>query len=91
MLKKSLQLAALALAVALHGVGALPAQAAADDRAFEVVEGQVIKIDLEDSRVTLQSSDGSLHVFKASSETLKTLKVGDRIEAKRSPRTSASD
>jgi hypothetical protein len=55
------------------------------------VEGRVIKIDLEDTRVTLQSSDGSLHEFKASSETLKGLKVGDRIEAKRRPKTSARD
>ena len=51
----------------------------------------MIEIDLENTRVTLQSSDGSLHEFEASSETLKGLKVGDRIEAKRRPKTSASE
>lgn len=92
-MKKVRQLAVIALALALTA-GALPAQAAEAaeaDPSFEVVEGRVIRIDLEDTRVTLQSSDGSLHEFKASSETLKGLKVGDRIEAKRRPKTSARD
>jgi hypothetical protein len=72
-----------------QGVGALAAQAEKAEQAFEVVEGQVIKVDLYDSRVMLQRSVGSLHEFKASSETLKGLKVGDRIEAKRQPKSSA--
>jgi hypothetical protein len=82
--------AALALAVALaQGVGVVPALAA--ERAYEVVEGRVTKIDLENTRVTVQSRDGSVHEFKATSETLKDLKVGDRIQAKRQPKSSASD
>lgn len=90
--KQTLAALTLGLAAAMGtGLVALPAQAD-DERAFEVVEGQVIKIDVENTVVTLRSSDGSLHEFKASSETLKTLKLGDRIEAKRRPpATSTSD
>jgi hypothetical protein len=43
----------------------------------------VTKIDPEQSRVTLQSSDGKPHEFEGSAETLKDLKVGDRIEVVR--------
>jgi hypothetical protein len=39
----------------------------------------------------VQSRDGSVHEFKATSETLGDLKVGDRIQAKRQPKSSASD
>ena len=88
-MKKIRPLAVISLALAL--AAALPVQAADADPSFEVVEGRVIQIDLEDTRVTLQGSDGTLHEFKASSETLKGLKVGDWIEAKRRPKTSARD
>ena len=87
---QGISFAALALAVALgQGVGVVPALAA--ERAYEVVEGRVTKIDLENTRVTVQSRDGSLHEFKATSETLEDLRVGDRIQAKRQPKSSASD
>jgi hypothetical protein len=87
---RGLPFAVLALAVALgHGVGVVPALAA--ERAYEVVEGRVTMIDLENTRVTVQSRDGSVHEFKATSETLGDLKVGDRIQAKRQPKSSASD
>jgi hypothetical protein len=33
--------------------------------------------------VTLRTSDGETHEFEASPETLRDLKLGDRIEAKR--------
>lgn len=46
------------------------------------VEGRVVKIDLKQSKVTIQSTDGSMHEFQASTETLQDLKVGDRIEAR---------
>ena len=49
----------------------------------EVVGGQVTKIDPAQSRVTVRASDGTVHEFEASKETLQGLKVGDRIEAKR--------
>jgi Cu/Ag efflux protein CusF len=60
--------------------------AAAQDA--ERIEGVVTKIELERNRVTVRSSDGMSHEFEASAETLKDLKVGDRIEAKRRPETN---
>ncbi|HEV8675364.1 MAG TPA: hypothetical protein VGX21_15055 [Methylomirabilota bacterium] len=46
------------------------------------LEGQVVKIDPNKGKVTVRASDGTTHEFQASAETLKDLKVGDRIEAK---------
>jgi NADH dehydrogenase FAD-containing subunit len=88
-MKESFGLAALALAVALgQGLVVMPlATAAATAQASEVVAGTVTHIDHERSRVTVQSSDGTSYEFEASAETLKDLKVGDRIEAKRRPAT----
>ncbi len=45
------------------------------------VEGQVVKIDMEQGKVTIRGTDGVTHEFQASKETLQTYKVGDRIEA----------
>jgi Cu/Ag efflux protein CusF len=79
-------LAAIGLAIALgQGVVASPRAATAAEQASEVVAGEVTKIDLDHGRVTVRSSDGKPHEFEASAETLKDLKVGDRIEAKRRP------
>ena len=47
-----------------------------------LVEGQVVKIDMKQMRVTIRAKDGSMHEFQASKETLQDLKEGDRIEAK---------
>ena len=85
-MRKSFSLAALALAVALgQGILAAPRTATAAEQASEVIAGEVTKIDLDRSRVTVRSSDGEPHEFVASAETLKVLKVGDRIVAKRRP------
>lgn len=46
------------------------------------VEGQVVRIDQKQGKVTVRGSDGTTHEFNASPETLKDLKVGDRIEAR---------
>jgi hypothetical protein len=46
------------------------------------VEGQVIKIDRAQGRVTVRAADGVTHEFQASKETLQDLKEGDRIEAR---------
>lgn len=46
------------------------------------VEGQVVKVDVEQGKLTLRGSDGTTHEFQASKETLQDVKVGDRIEAK---------
>jgi hypothetical protein len=48
----------------------------------QAVDGQVVKIDKGQSKVTVRGVDGSTHEFQASKETLRDLKVGDRIEAK---------
>jgi Cu/Ag efflux protein CusF len=60
-----------------------PAAAAEQASTSEMVEGEVTKIDLERSRVTIRSDDGRVREFEASAETLKDLKVGDHIQAKR--------
>jgi len=83
---RNLGFAAIALAVALgQGIAAAPRAATAAEQATEVIAGEVTKIDLDRSRVTVRSSDGKPHEFEASAETLKDLKVGDRLEAKRRP------
>jgi hypothetical protein len=48
----------------------------------QTVEGQVIKIDRTQGRVTIRAADGVTHEFQASKETLQDLKEGDRIEAR---------
>ncbi len=48
----------------------------------QTVEGQVIKIDRAQGRVTVRAADGVTHEFQASKETLQDLKEGDRIEAR---------
>jgi Cu/Ag efflux protein CusF len=88
-MRKTIGLAALALTIALgQGIVAAPWAATAEEQASEVIAGLVTKIDHERSRVTLRSSDGESHEFEASAETLKDLKVGDRIEATRRPATN---
>ena len=85
-MRRSLGLAAMALTFALgQGIVAAPRAATGAEQASEVIAGTVTKIDLDRSRVTVRSSDGEPHEFEASAETLKDLKVGDRIEAKRRP------
>jgi len=46
------------------------------------VEGQVLKVDMNEGKVTLRTSDGTVHEFQASKETLQEFKVGDHITAK---------
>jgi Cu/Ag efflux protein CusF len=90
-MRASLFLAATLLSFALgQAVGVSPLRAA-DATEVQLVEGEVIQIDLAQGRVTVRSSDGDLHQFEASPETLKELKVGDRIEAKRRPAPSANE
>ena len=45
------------------------------------VEGQVVQIEPEQGKVTVRESNGATHDFRASPETLRSYKVGDRIEA----------
>jgi hypothetical protein len=51
-------------------------------RTPQMVEGQILRIDRSQGKVTIRATDGTLHEFQASSETLRDLKEGDRIEAK---------
>jgi hypothetical protein len=51
-------------------------------RSPEKVEGEVVKIDRNTGRVSIRASDGTMHEFQASKETLQDLKEGDRIEAR---------
>jgi hypothetical protein len=48
----------------------------------ERLEGEVTKIDAAKGTVTVRGSDGTVHEFQASTETLQDLKVGGRVEAK---------
>ena len=85
-MRRTSGLAAIALTVALgQGIVAVPREAAAGEQASEVIAGEVTEIDRDRRRVTVRSGDGTPHEFEAPDETLKDLKVGDRIEAKRRP------
>lgn len=44
--------------------------------------GQVVRMEPAQSRFSVRESDGVVHEFQASPETLRNLKVGDRIEVK---------
>jgi len=50
--------------------------------AKEKIEGQIVKIDVNQGMVTVLASDGITHEFRASRETLEDMMVGDHIEAK---------
>jgi aconitase B len=45
------------------------------------VQGQVVKVDQKQNRITVREADGTVHEFQASKETLEEFKAGDRIEA----------
>jgi hypothetical protein len=48
----------------------------------ETVAGQVIRLEPASSKVSVRESDGTVHEFQATRETLQGLKVGDQIEAR---------
>lgn len=50
-------------------------------KAAQKVEGEVIKVDAALDKLTVRAPDGTVHEFQASKDTLRDLKVGDRIEA----------
>jgi len=45
------------------------------------VEGQVVKVDAAQNKLTVRETDGTVHEFQASAEAIQNFKVGDRIEA----------
>lgn len=48
----------------------------------EKLEGQVVKVDLQQGKLTVRAPDGTLHELGASKETLEGYKAGDHLEAK---------
>ena len=77
--------AGLAVAVLLWGGVAFGQGKPADcgkAGAPENVEGQVVKVDVDQGKLTLRGTDGTTHEFQASKETLQDFKVGDQIKAK---------
>jgi hypothetical protein len=45
------------------------------------VEGQIIKVDAGQNKLTVRQADGTVHEFQASPEAIQGFRVGDRIEA----------
>ena len=74
----------LAGALLVSGAGYVQAQNKPDcpKGAAERVEGQVVKVDTAQGKVTVRGTDGTTHEFQASQETLQDMKVGDKIAAK---------
>lgn len=52
------------------------------DVAPDTMEGQVAKVDADRGRLTLRATDGRMHEFQVSQETLAEYKVGDTMKAK---------
>jgi hypothetical protein len=76
--------AVLAGALLVSGAGHVGAQNKPDcsKGAAERVEGQVMKVDAAQGKVTVREANGTTHEFQASKETLQDMKVGDKIAAK---------
>jgi hypothetical protein len=75
----------LAGALLVSGAAHAQMQAKPDDcpkGAAERLEGQVVKVDVAQGKVTVRGTDGTTHDFQASKETLQDMKVGDKIQAK---------
>jgi len=46
------------------------------------IEGQIVQVNMQEGKVTMRTSDGTVHEFQASKETLQDFKAGDHITAK---------
>lgn len=46
------------------------------------LEGQVVKVDSAQGKLTVRGSDGTMHEFKLAKEVLQQYKAGDSINAK---------
>jgi Cu/Ag efflux protein CusF len=51
----------------------------------KMIRGRVVNVDTAAGTVTLQDAGGKVHEFRASAETLQTMKTGDQIEANLRP------
>ena len=76
----SLSLAGLCAAGAVSAQQTTPKQCQ-PAKAPERVEGQVVEMSATQDRLKVRDSAGATHEFQAGAETLRDLKVGDRIEA----------
>ena len=75
--------AILAGALLVSGAGHVQAQNKPDcPKGVVDIEGQVVKVDLAQGKVTVRGANGTTHEFQASKETLQDMKVGDKIAAK---------
>jgi hypothetical protein len=78
-------MAAVAVATAMLWSGAVLAEVKPANcdpvRYPQKVEGQVLKVDMNQGKVTVRTADGTIHEFQASKETLQDLKAGDRLAA----------
>ena len=75
--------AMLAGALLVSGAGYVQAQSKPDcPKGAADIEGQVVKVDTAQGKVTVRGADGTTHEFLASKETLQDMKVGDKIAAK---------
>lgn len=45
------------------------------------LEGQVVKVDVGQGKLSVREADGTIHEFQADKETLERYKVGDHIAA----------
>jgi len=79
-------MAAVVVATAMLGSGVVLAEVKSTNcgpgRLPQQVEGQVVQVNKKEGKVTMRTSDGTVHEFQASKETLQDLKVGDRLAAK---------
>ena len=75
--------AAVALAAVLDSGVALGQVKPADCPKAEKVEGQVVKVDQEQGKITLRAADGKTYEFNGTKEILQDKKVGDRMELTR--------
>ena len=48
----------------------------------ERVAGEVVKVDQAAGKVTIREADGKTYEFHAHKDTLQSLKIGDRLEAR---------
>lgn len=48
----------------------------------ERIEAKVVKIDPAQEKITVRDTNGTIHEFQASKETLQDYKIGDPIKAK---------
>lgn len=80
------RLAAIAIVGLIMQSGIVMAEGAAVSCAKEgtpeQLEGKVVKVDMDQEKITLRDINGTLHEFNASKETLQEYKAGDTIKAK---------